>query len=350
MFAKEFRKWGKPIAQMGPDAEAVMKDLSSDINLPFALNWNKQSGMLELVAKTVMRKKNFRTPNKEFPVESIEEPNTLTEETIGNFADNIVKSLNKSMGLSYEHPRWGTTTADTFTTQAESGKGSRNQKSRGVKIIWSGNDAAHQTGKDRGEIRKNARKLVDAFLAKGTPINVKSRVFGDPSAAYKFGNIIVLDEDEYLLVFTSSKLKNAQNYQTEQIDEDLGSIPPLTDLIVMAVVGQTTVAALKVMFKTAIATGKGINKLRKLQKTAQNIGQGIADYALGEAINKDDYKEIIANKQKAMFYKAALDALHRLVSSDPRGQSVGGYAFDIARSFNGISAKELENMYRKSGK
>ena len=70
LFAKEFRKWGKPIAQMGPDAEAVMKDLSSDINLPFALNWNKQSGMLELVAKTVMRKKNFRTPNKEFPVEA----------------------------------------------------------------------------------------------------------------------------------------------------------------------------------------------------------------------------------------------------------------------------------------
>ena len=53
LFKKEFMKWGKPIARLGPDAEAVMKDLSSDINIPFALNWNKGSGMLELVAKTV---------------------------------------------------------------------------------------------------------------------------------------------------------------------------------------------------------------------------------------------------------------------------------------------------------
>ena len=70
LFKKEFVKWGKPIARLGPDAEAVMKDLASDINIPFALNWNKGSGMLELVAKTVMRKRNFRTPNQEFPVET----------------------------------------------------------------------------------------------------------------------------------------------------------------------------------------------------------------------------------------------------------------------------------------
>lgn len=70
LFKKEFQKWGKPIARLGPDAEAVMKDLATDINIPFALNWNSASGMLELVAKTVMRKKNFRTPNQEFPVET----------------------------------------------------------------------------------------------------------------------------------------------------------------------------------------------------------------------------------------------------------------------------------------
>ena len=33
LFKQEFKKWGKPIAQMGPDAEAVMKDLSTDINI-----------------------------------------------------------------------------------------------------------------------------------------------------------------------------------------------------------------------------------------------------------------------------------------------------------------------------
>ena len=68
LFKKEFIKYGKPIAQLGPDAQAVMKDLETDINIPFVLNWNGEE--LELVAKTVMRKKNFTTPNKEFTVES----------------------------------------------------------------------------------------------------------------------------------------------------------------------------------------------------------------------------------------------------------------------------------------
>ena len=70
LFKKEYIKHGKKIAQMGPDAEAVMKDLSSDINVPFALEWNSQTKELEMVAKTIMRKKNFSTPNKQFKVES----------------------------------------------------------------------------------------------------------------------------------------------------------------------------------------------------------------------------------------------------------------------------------------
>lgn len=70
LFKQEFKKWGKPIAQMGPDAEAVMKDLSTDINMPFALRWDRNNQELDLVAKSVMRKPDFKTSNKEFPVES----------------------------------------------------------------------------------------------------------------------------------------------------------------------------------------------------------------------------------------------------------------------------------------
>ena len=70
LFKQEFKRWGKPIAQMGPDAEAVMKDLSTDINMPFALNWDRENNELDLVAKSVMRKPNFKTSNKEFPVEA----------------------------------------------------------------------------------------------------------------------------------------------------------------------------------------------------------------------------------------------------------------------------------------
>tara|TARA_B000000557_G_C20641358_1_gene386500 strand:- start:157 stop:696 length:540 start_codon:yes stop_codon:yes gene_type:complete len=69
IFNKTYQKFGKAIARLGPDAEAVMKDMKTDINMPFVLNLTK-GGMLELIAKTVMRKKNFKTSNKTFPVES----------------------------------------------------------------------------------------------------------------------------------------------------------------------------------------------------------------------------------------------------------------------------------------
>jgi len=67
LFKQEYKKHGKQIAQMGPDAEAVMKDMRTDINVPFALQWDGKE--LDLIAKTVMRKPNFSTPNPEFRVE-----------------------------------------------------------------------------------------------------------------------------------------------------------------------------------------------------------------------------------------------------------------------------------------
>jgi hypothetical protein len=199
LFKKEFIKYGKPIAQLGPDAQAVMKDLESDINIPFALNWNGEE--LELVAKTVMRKKDFKSSNKEFTVE-------------------------------------------------------------------------------------------------------------------------------------------------RSITEDFGSVPPLAELIVMAVVAKTSVSVLIGMFKAAIKTGKGV---RKLKQIANNAG-----IALDAKMNPDMYEstkeELLAklqDSQKKRFYNAALDAMHRLVTTKGSRQSVGGYAFEISRAFNGIEPKELEQMYNE---
>ena len=50
IFNKAYQKFGKAIARLGPDAEAVMKDMRTDINMPFVLKLMK-NGMLELVAK-----------------------------------------------------------------------------------------------------------------------------------------------------------------------------------------------------------------------------------------------------------------------------------------------------------
>ena len=82
LFAKEYKRWGKPIAQMGPDKEAVLKDLESDINIPFVMKWDRENNELDMIAKTVMRKKNFQTKDQEFPVENI--PATNKPGSIGH--------------------------------------------------------------------------------------------------------------------------------------------------------------------------------------------------------------------------------------------------------------------------
>jgi len=62
MFKQSRKMHGKKIAQLGPDAEAVLNDMQTDVNMPFALKWDGKE--LDLVAKTVMRKKDFATSNK----------------------------------------------------------------------------------------------------------------------------------------------------------------------------------------------------------------------------------------------------------------------------------------------
>tara|TARA_Y100000389_G_scaffold203902_1_gene254018 strand:+ start:2826 stop:3218 length:393 start_codon:yes stop_codon:yes gene_type:complete len=61
MFKQSYKKYGKKIAKLGPDAEAVLNDMQTDINMPFVLKWDGKE--LDLIAKTVMRKQNFGTPD-----------------------------------------------------------------------------------------------------------------------------------------------------------------------------------------------------------------------------------------------------------------------------------------------
>ena len=67
LFKQSYKKFGKKIAQLGPDAEAVLNDMRTDVNMPFALNL--KGGELELVAKTIMRKKDFKTRNTKLAFE-----------------------------------------------------------------------------------------------------------------------------------------------------------------------------------------------------------------------------------------------------------------------------------------
>lgn len=68
LYADVFRKFGKVIKNLPDGAEAVMKDISSDVNIPFVLNFDKARGVIDMVAKTIMRKKNFKTRTRQFKV------------------------------------------------------------------------------------------------------------------------------------------------------------------------------------------------------------------------------------------------------------------------------------------
>lgn len=70
LFTETYRKYGQKLSNINSDIEAVLKDIQTDINVPFVLQWNNRARELELVAKTVMRKRNFRTSNSVLKIES----------------------------------------------------------------------------------------------------------------------------------------------------------------------------------------------------------------------------------------------------------------------------------------
>ena len=67
LFRDVYRKYGKEIANLPNETQSVIKDMNTDINMPFVLNWTK-GGRADLVAKTILRKADFKTSNKEFKV------------------------------------------------------------------------------------------------------------------------------------------------------------------------------------------------------------------------------------------------------------------------------------------
>ena len=60
LFKQAHRRYGKKIAKMTDQANAVINDMKTDINMPFVIDVDRK-GDMELIAKTVMRKKNFTT-------------------------------------------------------------------------------------------------------------------------------------------------------------------------------------------------------------------------------------------------------------------------------------------------
>mgnify|MGYP003674611029 CR=1 FL=1 len=75
MFKRLHRKHGKPLSKVDNDFDAVVKDFNNNINIPFAINVTPND--IDLVAKTIMRKKDFKTST---PVISLNENASYSKE------------------------------------------------------------------------------------------------------------------------------------------------------------------------------------------------------------------------------------------------------------------------------
>jgi hypothetical protein len=71
LFTQTAEKYGEKLANLPDDYQAVLLKLRNDLNLPFALNYDDNNDEMDLVAKTVMRKKNFQTSNPKLALQEI---------------------------------------------------------------------------------------------------------------------------------------------------------------------------------------------------------------------------------------------------------------------------------------
>jgi len=55
------RKQGRKIFSRWPDMDIVLNDVKNNLNIPFAIEYDKRNDEFDVIAKTVMRKKNFKT-------------------------------------------------------------------------------------------------------------------------------------------------------------------------------------------------------------------------------------------------------------------------------------------------
>jgi len=106
LFKKASTKFGNKLSQSPAGFEAILKDMETDINLPFILKYDKQNNELDLIPKTIMRKQNFKSTSPSLTMESapkkftkhiqhIYEDETLSTDDYVDFAKTLMVTPNK---------------------------------------------------------------------------------------------------------------------------------------------------------------------------------------------------------------------------------------------------------------
>ena len=70
IFRQVYRKFGKHIASLPDGVNVLFKDMQTDINVPVVLRYDNKNKEIDMISKTVMRKKDFKSSTKKYSVES----------------------------------------------------------------------------------------------------------------------------------------------------------------------------------------------------------------------------------------------------------------------------------------
>lgn len=62
IYGDAYKKHGEKIAKLGADTQAVLRDIETDVNIPFVLVYNSRTKQLDMIGKTIMRKQGFTSP------------------------------------------------------------------------------------------------------------------------------------------------------------------------------------------------------------------------------------------------------------------------------------------------
>ena len=101
---KMYKRQGKSIKSVA-GAEAVLKDIQSDLNIPVAVTYDRNNDEFDVVLKTIMRKKNFTSPDKVIKYEENDMTNQLPE----GFMDAILgKNMKKKNSGNAEQTKIST--------------------------------------------------------------------------------------------------------------------------------------------------------------------------------------------------------------------------------------------------
>ena len=306
---KVYAKKGKSIKGMA-GAEAVLKDIQTDINIPVAITYDRTNDEFDVVMKTIMRKKNFKTPDKVIKYE--ERDYKKEREQYHGTPEQMEKNRAR------KRARYA---------MEKAGKAKRGD----------GKDVHHKDNNPLNNDPKNLSLVSQHYNRKEPRMRKESPDYIEEISNMRRMKLV-------------NKIKNSGVVKKGSMSKD----DKKKDKQEGAGHSAAQRAAIAISKKEKAGKPGYDSEGKSLKKEADGCWNGYKQVGMKEKNGKmvpncvpESVAEALASNQELM-NKAALDALHKVIKSKGNKSSLKSYAFDIAKSFRGMKGKDLENLYKKS--